>query len=74
MSEETEGRRFFDSVKAICEDPRFSQSVFLVHHGIPFDIAFGTDAYFRTALYIKMCEIEGSKFDFDTMEFQKPEA
>jgi hypothetical protein len=40
-----------------------------VKNGIPFDVAFSMDDVTRTGFAIILSEMEGSKFDWDSMRY-----
>jgi len=45
--------------------------MWLVRHGVPFDVAFGMDDLHRTAFSIIISEQGGAVFDWDRMRFQE---
>lgn len=45
------------------------ECLWLIKHGIPFDVAFGLDEIMRTAWCIVFSEMEGAKFDWNAMRF-----
>jgi len=47
------------------------QILWLVYHGVPWDVAHSFDSIWRTALCIVFSEFEGSTFDYRTMQFEK---
>jgi len=49
------------------------ECLFLIKHGIPFDVAFEVDDVTRAAWAIIFSEIDGAKFNFSTMEFEDPQ-
>ena len=48
------------------------ECLWLVKNGVPFDVAFGMDDIKRTAFCIVMSEMEGSRFNWNTMQFEEP--
>ncbi|MBV8656623.1 MAG: hypothetical protein JO142_02250 [Burkholderiales bacterium] len=48
------------------------EALWLVKNGIPFDVAFGLDDMTRAAWCIVFSEMEGSKFNWDKMDFERP--
>lgn len=44
----------------------------MVHHGVPFDLAFQLDDNTRAAFSIIFSQFEGNKFNFNTMTFEDP--
>lgn len=42
-----------------------------MRNGIPFDVAFQLDDVTRAAWSIVFSEMEGNKFNFNTMEFEE---
>jgi len=44
--------------------------LWLVHNGVPFDLAFAVADIDRTAMAIIMSEFNGNKFNMDTMRFE----
>ena len=47
------------------------ECLWLVKNNIPFDVAFSLDDCERTAYAILFSEMEGNKFNFDTMRFEE---
>jgi len=45
------------------------EALWLVKNGIPFDVAFSVDDISRHAWSIMFSEMEGSKYDWDAMQF-----
>ena len=45
------------------------EAIFLVRGGVPFDVAFGLDDVTRAGYCIILSELEGRKFDFNTMDY-----
>jgi len=46
--------------------------LWLVKNGVPFDVAFSLDDLERTAYAIAFSEMEGAKFNWDSMRFEEP--
>ena len=44
-----------------------------MRNGVPFDVAFQIDDVTRAGWCIIFSEMEGAKFDFNTMRFENPE-
>lgn len=44
-----------------------------MRNGVPFDVAFQIDDVTRAGWCIIFSEMEGAKFDTNTMQFQNPE-
>lgn len=47
--------------------------MWLVHNGVPFDVAFSVDDTMRHAMAIKCSEFHGAEFDLNTMSFKERE-
>jgi len=47
--------------------------MWLVHNGVPFDVAFSLDDAMRQAMAIKCSEFHGAEFDLNTMSFKERE-
>lgn len=47
------------------------ESLWLVKHGVPFDVAFSVDDITRAGWSIMFSEMEGRTFDWDRLEFEK---
>jgi hypothetical protein len=47
--------------------------MWLVRHGVPFDLAFSLDDTTRTALCIIATEQNGLQLNWDTMQFEEPD-
>jgi hypothetical protein len=45
--------------------------LWLVHNGIPFDLAFRLEEEVRTAMSIIFSQFHGAKFDWSTMAFEE---
>jgi len=45
--------------------------LWLIKHGIPFDVAFSVDDITRAGWSIIFSEMEGNKFNFNTMQFDE---
>lgn len=56
----------------LAKDPELVDCLFLVKHGVPFDVAFCLDSETRTAWVVVMGELEGLKFDWATRTWQAP--
>ena len=50
------------------------EALWLVHHGVPFDLAFSLDDLTRAGFAIIFSQFEGREFDWDRMRFKAPEA
>lgn len=48
-----------------------NEALWLVHNGIPFDVAFSLDDVTRSWMSIKFSEFNGAKFSIETMMFEK---
>jgi hypothetical protein len=46
--------------------------MWLIKHGVPFDVAFQMDDVPRTAMCIVCSEMEGNTFDWHSMTFKEP--
>jgi hypothetical protein len=46
----------------------------LVHFGIPLDVALSLEDYEQIALLVITGELEGGTFNWDSMEWEKPDA
>lgn len=46
-------------------------SLWLVHNGVPFDVAFSLQERERLAFAIAFSSFEGRKFDWDDMRFRE---
>ena len=46
--------------------------MFLVDHGVPFDVAFASDDNTRAAMCIVISEQNGREFDWNRMAFRDP--
>jgi hypothetical protein len=46
--------------------------LWLVHNGVPFDLAFQLDEMTRTAFSIIFSQFHGGKFDWGSMRFVDP--
>lgn len=46
------------------------ECLFLIKNGIPFDVAFAIDDVTRAAWSIIFSEMNGAKFNFNTMQFE----
>jgi len=44
--------------------------LWLVHNGVPFDVAFALDDVRRQWMAIKFSEFQGAEFDLNTMSFK----
>lgn len=47
------------------------EALWLVHNGIPFDVAFDLDSSTREAFSIVFSEFQGNEFDLDAFAFKK---
>lgn len=45
--------------------------MFLVEHGVPFDVAFALDDITRAAMCIAISEHNGRPFDWNRMDFKE---
>jgi hypothetical protein len=45
--------------------------LWLVHNGIPFDVAFALDDVERQWMSIKFSQFQGGKFNMNTMQFEE---
>ena len=50
-------------------DPEINEILWLVKHGVPFDVAFSLPPEERFAFAVIFGRFEGGKFDFDKMTF-----
>lgn len=48
------------------------EALFLVDHGVPFDVAFQLDDLTRTAFCIIVSEHQGATFNWNRMAFEDP--
>lgn len=48
-------------------------ALWLVHNGIPFDVAFSVGDIDRTAMAIVFSQFHGNIWNWDTMRFDPPE-
>lgn len=48
------------------------QALWLVKNGVPYDVAFSLPAEERVAYMIIFGELEGGKFDWARMDWEKP--
>ncbi len=53
-------------------DPGIGEALFLVHNGVPFDLAFELPDETRAAFAIKFSEFGGAEFDWSSMTFKEP--
>jgi hypothetical protein len=42
-----------------------------VQHGVPFDLAFQLDDETRAGFCIAFCEMEGARFNWNSMQFEE---
>jgi hypothetical protein len=49
------------------------ECLWLIKHGIPFDVAFQVDDITRTAWCIVFSEQEDNRFNWDSMTWDEPE-
>lgn len=49
------------------------EALWLVHNGVPFDLAFSLDETHRAAFAIIFSGFHGSEFDWDTMRMRPRE-
>jgi len=52
-------------------DAAANECLWLVHHGVPFDLAFSLDDVRRQWMAIKFSEFEGHTFDLHAMSFKE---
>jgi hypothetical protein len=52
-------------------DAAANECLWLVHNGVPFDVAFSLDDAKRMWMAIKFSEFGGRKFNLETMEFEE---
>ncbi len=48
-----------------------SECLWLVHNGVPFDVAFQVEPDIRMAMAIRFSIFHGGKFNFETMRFEE---
>ena len=48
------------------------EALWLVHNGVPFDVAFQMPDVDRFAMCIVFSGFQGAKFDWDRMRFEDP--
>lgn len=53
------------------QDAVFSEACYLIKNGIPFDVAFSLSPAKRIAFAIKFGQLDGNKFNFDTMRWEE---
>jgi len=52
-------------------DGAANECLWLVHNGVPFDVAFNLDEVNRRWMSIRFSTFHGAKFDTDTMRFEE---
>jgi hypothetical protein len=52
-------------------DADLSEALWLVHNGVPFDVAFQIEPTMRAAMSIRFSIFAGGKFNFETMRFDE---
>lgn len=52
--------------------PGLRSSLYLVKNGVPFDVAFSLDDLDRQAWTIILGELDGQRFNFDVMSWERP--
>ncbi len=48
------------------------ECLWLIQNGVPFDVAFSLDDIHRAAWSIIFSEMNGAKFNWNTMDFEEP--
>jgi hypothetical protein len=70
LSQPVMDQRRAETLRMIIENPDLNESLWLVWHGIPFDVAMTLSDDERFAYAVIFGRFEGSKFDFGTMRFE----
>ena len=63
-----------DQARAIADEPAVKDCLFLVNKGVPFDVAFTLDATMRLAWCVVLGELDGGRFDWTRLEWDKRDA
>jgi len=50
-----------------------NEALWLVHNGVPFDVAFSLDDLTRKWMAMRFSTFEGHKLNIDTLTFEEPE-
>lgn len=59
------------AAKREATDPTLADTLFLVQHGIPFDVAFCLPPHRRLAWVVVIGTLEGGKFDWNVGRWQE---